>query len=98
MPVRMVRGDALTPQRFWDRVVIPEFEVEKYEAEGYVKSHNQEIDMSDEVWRIYTYGGPQWSVRIWETYVSEEALLDYPPWVEIAFKRYFADDGRWRGY
>lgn len=41
---------------------------------------------------------PQWSIRTWELYVSEFALSDYPAWVEVAFKRFWADDGKWRGY
>lgn len=41
--IRMVRGDACTPQRFWDVVwVIPE-DIAKYEAVGYVISFNQTI-------------------------------------------------------
>ncbi|MGD9161022.1 MAG: hypothetical protein PVG39_21570 [Desulfobacteraceae bacterium] len=53
---------------------------------------------------------PQWSIRIWEKYVSEDALHDiFPPpykfpgpndkygWVFIASHR-FSGNGKWYGY
>ena len=36
--IRMSKGDASVPVRFWDRILVTEKELEEYEEQGYIKS------------------------------------------------------------